>query len=164
MAYKLILEESGWMGDMRRGASMGRPDWLPEDRRAAVKLHLTRMRWVDGDYDEGGAYWGRSFRNNDPRRGYADEWMYCAQSDDRQTRIFVRATEREDAKRQVRELLPNAVFYGCFTDTRRDQDGAWDEGYADAIAGLNRRLFKIHPDHYEDGYMEGVADLLAGRA
>ena len=82
-----------------RGADMGRRSQLeghPE------RLHLQRMRFVDGDYDTGGAYWGGG-RDATP--------MWCAFSPDNTTnetpiRVFVRGRNREDAKQQVLAQLP----------------------------------------------------------
>jgi hypothetical protein len=81
------------------GASMGRRnqrEGLPE------RLHLQRMRFVDGDYDTGGAYWGG---------GSKAGVMYCAFSpadtaNDCPIEVFVRATTREEAKEKVLALLP----------------------------------------------------------
>ena len=98
-------------GSSARGAQMGRRNVLPAVAPAALKLHLTRLRWVDGDYDQWGAYWGNS--------GNGD--VYCAQSEEvypwrsnwdgstveepHRVEIFVRAHSRESAKMQVREIL-----------------------------------------------------------
>ena len=67
------------------------------------KVSLRRLRWVDGDYDEAGAYWGYC----------SGTWIYRAifETADSCEDIFVRATSREDAKEQVREQLPGARFY-----------------------------------------------------
>lgn len=84
------------------GSSMGhRSSHVRSDEK--VKCYLRRLRWVDGDYDEQGAYWG-----------YVDgTHIYWCNFDlgDTNEDIFVRATSRDDAKQQVREQLPNAVFF-----------------------------------------------------
>jgi len=110
MRYKLNLEDVG----SQYGAPMGRPNYLPDDREQPYLMHLTRLRWVDGDYDSGGAYWGYSSKHGD---------IYCAevqntsskldfwQDEGESVRVFVRAKDRELAKQQVRKLLPNARFY-----------------------------------------------------
>ena len=91
-----------WACDYR-GADMGRPNLLPEDPAASIRLRLERLRWVDGDYDQGGAYWGNS--------GGTD--IYCAWGEDEkwQVRVFVRAASRDEAKAGVRESVPGVTFY-----------------------------------------------------
>jgi len=95
------------------GSQMGRPDNIPEPIRSLpfVKLHMVRLKWVDGDYDVGGAYWGC------PGRGM---YVYCAYANVVNpvsgnffpfTQIFVWATSRKDAKSCVRVKLPNARFF-----------------------------------------------------
>jgi hypothetical protein len=85
---------------------MGRADILPNDRELYVKLRLERLKWVDGDYDQGGAYWGNSGGTN----------IYCAwfrlpAFEKNQVEVFVRASNRQDAKYLVQRLLPYATFY-----------------------------------------------------
>ena len=80
------------------GAPMGRRNVLSADPCAAIKLRLVRLRWVDGDYDQGGAYWGNPGRSS----------IYWATAD--QTSVFVRAADRTAAKIAVLEVLPNAKF------------------------------------------------------
>jgi hypothetical protein len=95
-----------------RGADMGRPDNIPECIRSlpSVKLHMVKLEWIDGDYDQGGAYWGYNGVTN----------VYCAWANVVNPvsgnffpflQIFVRALGRKAAKSAVREKLPNAVFY-----------------------------------------------------
>lgn len=86
-------------GSSRTGAQMGRHDVLPDNRDAAIKLQMQRLRWVSGDYDEKGCYWG----------GGSGDWVYCAWQDE--IRVFVRGENREQAKLKVREKLPRAKFY-----------------------------------------------------
>ena len=93
MKLKLSHASSSW------GADMGRPNLLPDDCNAAIKLHLERLKWVDHDYDSGGAYFG----------GGNGDFIYCAYV--KEIRIFVRAKTRVEAKGKVKELLPNARFY-----------------------------------------------------
>jgi hypothetical protein len=87
------------------GASMGRRDTLPENPAAPVRLSLVRLRWVDGDYDAGGAYWGR----------VPGTWIFRAlgDADDGETvaELYVRASGREEAKEKVRARVPGATFY-----------------------------------------------------
>jgi hypothetical protein len=79
------------------GAQMGRRTILPDDRTAPIKIQLEKVPFVDGAYDRWGAYWGAP--NN----------LYCAWTETVQ--VFVRANDREQAKTEVRETLPNARFY-----------------------------------------------------
>jgi hypothetical protein len=81
------------------GADMGRRNVLPDDRKAAIKLHLERLKWVDGDYDQGGAYWG----------GGSNDFIYCAYTDGVQ--YFVRASNRIAAKELVRVYFTTAKFF-----------------------------------------------------
>jgi len=85
------------------GSAMGRRDTLPDDAAAPCKLRMERLRWVDGDYDQFGAYWGNSGGTS----------IYCAHGDagEVSARVFVRASSREEAKTKVRQTLPNAAFY-----------------------------------------------------
>ena len=92
---KLQLEKL----DCKYGAPMGRRNILPPVG-AHVDFHLTKIECVDGDYDEGGAYWG-----NSPSCG----WIWCAWSLNR-ARVFVRAKDREEAKRKVAEVWPNSTI------------------------------------------------------
>ena len=90
------------------GSRMGRPNIIPASVRQnlgyKIKLHLERLRWVDGDYDQGGAYWGRS-----------NTHVYCAWGkygpNDLFVQAFVRANSRKDAKRLVRDEISNAIFF-----------------------------------------------------
>jgi hypothetical protein len=82
-----------------RGAKMGRPNILPTDCNAPIKLRMERLKWIDHDYDIAGCYWGFN--------GCTD--VYCAWADN--VRIFVRALGRVEAKERVWELVPNARFF-----------------------------------------------------
>jgi hypothetical protein len=86
-------------GSSPRGAQMGRCNQFPKDPWQPCKLQMERLRWVDGDYDQWGAYWGYT-------SGTA---IYCAWGFG--TLVFVRDTSREAAKQTVRELVPGARFY-----------------------------------------------------
>jgi hypothetical protein len=94
-------------GSSPRGAQMGRPNNITALARAMkkIKLQMVRLKWVDGDYDQGGAYWGRSIGDTD---------IYCAWGKDTQDnliQIFIRAFNQELAKEDIREVLPNAAFF-----------------------------------------------------
>jgi len=82
-----------------RGAQMGRPNILPQDIKAAIKLQMVRLKWIDGDFDAGGAYFG----------GGRGDFIYCAYAAGVQ--IFVRSANRNDAKAEIRAFLPNARFF-----------------------------------------------------
>lgn len=90
----LILEHVS----SKYGAQMGRPNRLPGDTAAPVRLHLRRLAMVDDDYDEGGAYWGGG---GDPLRVAYDDKVL----------VFVRAKTRYAAKAEVLKLIPGARFY-----------------------------------------------------
>jgi len=89
----------------RYGAPMGRWNILATDPMLAHKMHLVRLRWVDGDYDAGGAYWGRSSLSGDN--------IYWAYGEDEEIQFehFVRARSRDEAKAQIRQVYPSAKFY-----------------------------------------------------
>ena len=85
-------------GGSARGADMGRGNTLPDGDPG--RLHLRRVPPYDGgDYDRGGAYWG----------GLQANPLYCAWSDD--CAVYVRASNRDDAREQVRHLVPGARFF-----------------------------------------------------
>ena len=83
------------------GSQMGRRDVIPDDRRQPAKLSMIRLDFVGGDYDKGGAYWGSGLP------------IYWAQGDCGEivAQVFVRASNRTEAKSKVRETLPNAKFF-----------------------------------------------------
>jgi len=86
------------------GAKMGRRDEIPSDKSEVLTLHLRKVRMTsDGCYDQGGAYWGQS------------ETLYCSygwsHTEEKRVVIYVRAQNREEAKAQIREELPNVLFY-----------------------------------------------------
>ena len=84
-----------------RGAPMGRLAWnLSEHRWCPMMMYLQRVRFVDGDYDLGGAYWGGE---GDP--------LFCAWAENDEARVFVRAKDRTAAKLKVKEYFPNAKFF-----------------------------------------------------
>ena len=101
---KLVLPS----GSSNRGAQMGRSNILPTDENVAVKLQMEKLKWVDGDYDQFGAYWGGGTGDN----------VYCAFGEwsrygysFQEVKVFVRAKSRNEAKELVREYLPNCLFY-----------------------------------------------------
>ena len=84
-----------------RGAPMSRMNWGMNDHyKRPMMMYLQRVRFVDGDYDLGGAYWGGG-----------GEPLFCAWAEDIEARVFVRAKDRRAAKRKVNEHFPNAKFF-----------------------------------------------------
>ena len=78
-------------GYSNRGANMGR---MSQTEGTPERLHLQKMRFVDGDYDTGGAYWGGGVK------------MWCAFSpqntqNEFPIQVFVRAKCRGEAKIKV---------------------------------------------------------------
>ena len=82
-----------------RGAPMGRQSDI---YTKPVRLYLQKMDMVDGGYDRGGAYWGMAFDGNE---------MYVAADSQQYVMVFVRAKSRADAKADVKEYVPKAMFY-----------------------------------------------------
>lgn len=80
--------------DGRRGAPMGRGRWHDDTREPA---RCFQLRMVDGDYDEGGAYWGGG-----------GEPVYCGTNGDGY-QDFVRAGSRAEAKLKLRAQLPTPL-------------------------------------------------------
>lgn len=85
-----------------RGAPMGASDYMdaPES-----KLHLQRIRFVDGDYGPDGTYWGGggpplwcAFTTEAP---WPHVLVNC---------VYVRAKDRAAAVAEVRTLYPGARF------------------------------------------------------
>lgn len=76
------------------GAPMGRRSYDDTDE-AITKVRLSRLPFVDGCYDQGGAYWGSP----------ADVWRLR----DREGKIqqFIRAPNRKKAAETLQEEFPN---------------------------------------------------------
>jgi hypothetical protein len=88
------------------GAPMGRADTHDDgSRELPVKFNLVRLRMVDYDYDEGGAYWGGNSPTGVMYRAY------CPDGVEYQVNLFIRAKSRADAKQMVRDEYPRATFY-----------------------------------------------------
>ncbi len=75
-------------------SGMGRRDFTDNSE---AKVRLFRVRFVDGDYDVGGAYWGGSSP------------LYAAIGDDFQ--VFRRFSTREEAKEGLLKEFPKLKFY-----------------------------------------------------
>ena len=101
MKLQLPSGTTGFVNDAGKwictGSQMGRRDELPSDRQAVCKLRLTRLPFVDSDYDRWGAYWGSP----------ANVWLGWADG----VRLFVRADDRDEAKKFIQVKLPTAKFY-----------------------------------------------------
>ena len=84
----------------RYGAPLGRFDRLTD---FASRLHLERVPFIDGDYDQGGAYWG----------GYPSLPLYCAWNDgaNGMQACYTRAKDRQAARAGVLARYPGAKFY-----------------------------------------------------
>lgn len=76
--------------DNRYGAPMGRPEWTNDFTKPC---RCFKVKFVDGDYDEGGAYWG----------GPAD--LYCATNGEG-VQVFMRADSRRMAKGMFKNTYP----------------------------------------------------------
>ncbi len=82
------------------GASMGRHNTITETE-SPIKFKLYQVRLDSGGYDNGGAYWG------------IGQPLYHAYGegvrDDQE--LFLRADNRNDAKKYIRGIYPNARFF-----------------------------------------------------
>jgi|GEM_PF-1123923 len=81
-----------------RGADMGRRSQV---EGTPERLHLQRLRFVSGDYDTGGAYWGGGSESGS---------VWCAFSpdttqNDPPIRVFVRGRNRAEARAAVLQAL-----------------------------------------------------------
>ncbi len=89
-----ILKTAANNGASTYGAQMGRTNQRDGEPEA---LYLQKVRFVDGDYDTGGAYWGGG-------PGSAPLWCAFSPADtdnEDSIRIFVRAPTRAEAKAKV---------------------------------------------------------------
>lgn len=78
---------------------MGRADHHRIDlQREEIELHLQYIPFVDGDYDEGGAYWGSPAN------------LYRAVNVEHGVEMFVRANWRKDAEDKVKLIYRKATF------------------------------------------------------
>ena len=86
----------------QRGAPMGRDAWgLEEHHNRPMMMYVQRVKFIDGDYDLGGAYWG-----SHPR-----DLLFCAWAEAVDARVFVRAKDRSHAKREIKKHFVNAKFF-----------------------------------------------------
>lgn len=113
-----------------RGAPMGRVSTIANPE-LPIEFEIHRLRWVDGDYDQGGAYWGGAEGRNHIYRA-------CPINPDLEDEVFVRATSLDDAKRQIGGMYVSPSFGG---DTELD---AFYE------ACLRAALWSTANDRYEE--------------
>lgn len=111
MALFTPPQDRGYMGDRRRGASLGRATcntFTDKQGRTfemtvtadAAPFRLVRVRMsADGAYDAGGAYWGCG----DP--------LYYFEGPLTDINGYVRGKTRDAAKDAVRQLHPLARFF-----------------------------------------------------
>jgi len=96
-------DPKGWAGDPRRGAAVGRPTVQKGDPETFTgKLVLREVPLNDGGYDRNGTYFGL---------GPPLYWCAGGDGDEHDIDYMLRASDREAAKRKVRERYPNARFY-----------------------------------------------------
>lgn len=82
------------------GAPMGRSNTIVHNA-GDPNFEIERLTWVDGCYDQGGAYWGRTKERDHIYR------FYCDQTENE---LFIRAESFEDAKAQVLKTFPKATM------------------------------------------------------
>lgn len=87
------------------GAPMGRSSHIPEIGASPVNLFVQKLEWVDGDYDQGGAYWGAG-------TSLGDVWWAHGDFGDDIVHAFVRGRRLLDAKQAILRLVPTALFDG----------------------------------------------------
>lgn len=96
-------DAGGYNGDWSRGAPLGRPTldggFTVIDNAPPFILRKVRL---NGDYDQGGAYWGSNSRGS---------ILYYFEGPVSDISGYVREANREAAKAAVRELHPKARFY-----------------------------------------------------
>lgn len=87
---------------------------MPVNPKAAIKMRLYRLPFIDVAYDQGGAYWGspantyRAVTQN--KQLWLSNWDGSPQ-EPRHIETFVRASSRKAAKDLVKIKLPGATFY-----------------------------------------------------
>lgn len=91
-------DPGGYHGDWSRGAPLGRPASGTGEPTTAERFTLRKVR-LNGDYDEGGAYWG----SNSP--GCILYYYEAGNISD-----YIRAADRADAKAIVTKAHPGAKF------------------------------------------------------
>lgn len=110
---------------------MGRRDTLP-DPSARVRLRLTAARWTDGDYDQGGVYWGHT----------PNTFIYCGHNR-AGVRIYARAKSPAEAATLIlAECAPGSTCGGRVLVNGYAVDAdiykAQSQACADRMASLSR--------------------------
>ena len=93
------------------GAPMGRPDisdYLRGEEDIPRRFRVERIRWTDGGYDQGGAYWGSGL----PVYLAVFNGLTLPPGETEPTEEYIRrsyrARNRAEAIRMLREEFPNA--------------------------------------------------------
>lgn len=81
-----------------RGAPLGAASYADSHERC----YLQRVRMIDGGYAADGTYWGG---------GRGTEPLWCAFTEDGETRLYVRARRRYDAVRELILRYPGLKFH-----------------------------------------------------
>lgn len=97
-----LRDPKGWCGDPKRGAALGRRTVHGEPNYAG-KMVLVRVRVDNGGYDKNGTYFGDG--------GRFSVYWFASADEDQSIEGTLWAASREEAKRHVREMYPNARFY-----------------------------------------------------
>lgn len=82
----------------RYGAPLGSDSYLDAPE---VPLYVQRVHFIDGDYAPDGTYWGG---------GRGSEALYCGWSPEAENQVYVRAVNRADALRAIKDDFPEATF------------------------------------------------------
>ena len=119
-----------------RGADMGRNGNVV-DTEFPVNFEAQRLNWVDGAYDEGGAYWGRVDGDH--------IFRFEGESADTVEKMFVRAKNLTDAKATVVKTYPIAAF-----EPSADLNALLD-GYRDcALWSSSNDRYENDPDNEKE--------------
>lgn len=108
----LIMELERRSVSSRYGAPMGRIEYVHEP---AARVHLQKVRFEDGDYDAGGAYWG------------GDSPLYCAMDEADAVCVFVRAPDWNAARAVLRRVYPELVVIEDVVAVPQDAQW-WSDG------------------------------------
>lgn len=95
----ILAKDTGWHGDIQRGASLGRVD--TGGTAEAPRFYLRRIPINSGGYDSGGAYWGIG-----PRL----YWAWAPDGAGGDISRYFRAADRDRAKAVVLSEFPGAKF------------------------------------------------------
>ena len=92
------MDINRWLGENKRnsryGAPMGRRDCAMDIDNPDHKLLLQRVKLDSQGYSNDGTYWGSDALGAK---------LYCLCSADLEVRVWLRATDRKDAVRRLRE-------------------------------------------------------------